>query len=76
MKEYQIFLAKFIDSKHEKVKKLVALFRPLNEQKKRYDESLEEEHHLKLCTGEKIALQTITKDILKRFVMMMTAMLH
>ena len=41
---------------------------PLNEQRITYDVSFEEEHYLKLCTGEQIALQTITNDILKRFI--------
>ena len=41
---------------------------PLNEQHIAYDESFEEEYYLKLNTGEKIALQIITQDILKRFI--------
>ena len=41
---------------------------PINEQNIKYDNSFEEEHYLQLSTGERIALQAITNDIIKRFI--------
>ena len=66
--EYKELLGIFMGNKLNKLKRLDSLLRPLNEQKILYDESFEEEQFLKLNTGEQIAFQAITNDILKRFI--------